>query len=42
MCLNEIDGSYIKEKYGIDEGIKFGQKLHEERIMWMKEFINKR
>ena len=35
--LSEIDGEYIKEKYNIENGIKFGQKLHEERVKWMKE-----
>lgn len=36
-CLNEINGTYIKEKYNISEGIQFGNKLREERINWMKE-----
>lgn len=34
-CLNKIDGKYIKEKYGIEEGIKFKDKLHEERVNWL-------
>lgn len=36
-CLEEINGEYIKEKYGIQEGIKFKEKLHEERVRWMKQ-----
>lgn len=35
--LNEINGKYIKEKYNIENGIEFGNKLHEERVKWMKE-----
>lgn len=34
-CLTKIDGKYIKEKYGIEEGIKFKDKLHEERVNWL-------
>lgn len=36
-CINTINGNYIKEKYGIPEGIKFKEKLHEERVSWIKE-----
>lgn len=39
-CLNEIDGTYIKNKYNLQQGIQFGNKLHEERINWMKKFGN--
>ena len=35
--LSEINGEYIKEKYDIKNGIEFGNKLHEERVKWMKE-----
>lgn len=35
--LSEIDGEYIKEKYNIENGIEFGNRLHEERVKWMKE-----
>ena len=38
-CLNEIDGKYIQNKYGLNPGIEFGNKLHEERIEWMKEYL---
>ena len=34
--LKEIDGEYIKEKYNINPGKEFGQKLHQERINWLK------
>ena len=37
--LKEIDGEYIKEKYNINPGKEFGQKLHQERIIWMKNEV---
>jgi len=39
-CLNEIDGEYIQNKYGLNPGVQFGNKLHEERIQWMKKYFN--
>ena len=33
----KINGKYIKEKYNIEEGPKFANKLHEERVKWLKE-----
>ena len=36
-CLTEINGDFIKQKYGITEGIQFGNRLHEERVIWMKK-----
>ena len=38
-CLNEIDGKYIQNKYGLKPGIEFGNKLHEERIAWMRNYF---
>ena len=35
-CLSEINGDYISKKYGLKEGISLAQKLHEERIKWLK------
>lgn len=35
-CINEINGEYIKRKYQIQEGIRFKEKLHEERVKWMR------
>ncbi len=35
--LSQIDGKYIKEKYNIKNGTEFGNKLHEERVKWIKE-----
>lgn len=32
-----VNGDLIKEKYGLDEGEKLKQKLHEERINYLKE-----
>lgn len=34
--LFTIDGNYIKNKYNIRPGIEFGNKLHEERIEYIK------
>lgn len=34
--LTEINGDYIKEKYNIEEGLEFENKLHEERIKYIK------
>ncbi len=36
-CITRINGDYIKEKYGIEEGERFAEKLHFERVNWMKE-----
>ena len=38
-CLSEINGQYIKNKYGLESGIEFGNKLHEERIKWMQNYF---
>jgi len=38
-CLNEINGKYIQNKYGLEPGIEFGNKLHEERIKWMRDYL---
>lgn len=35
--LKEINGKYIKEKYNIEAGIAFKEKLREERIKYIKE-----
>ncbi len=35
--LDKINGEYIKEKYGIKEGIQLKEKLREERIKKIKE-----
>ena len=34
--LSEIDGKYIKEKYNIETGIEFGNRLHEERVRFIR------
>ena len=41
QCLNEINGKYIENKYGLKQGIQFGEKLHEERVKWMKNELKK-
>ncbi|MCL2341640.1 MAG: hypothetical protein FWC53_00820 [Firmicutes bacterium] len=38
-CLKEVDGEFIKKKYGIKEGVELKEKLHEERVKWMRENI---
>lgn len=35
-CLSQMDGDLIKQKYPGIEGIKFGKRLHEERVKWIK------
>ena len=32
----KINGEYIKEKYKNIQGQEFGEKLHQERVRWMK------
>lgn len=34
--LTEINGEYIKKKYNIENGKEFGDKLHEERVKYIK------
>lgn len=34
--LFQIDGEYIKQKYNIENGIEFGNKLHEERVRYIR------
>ena len=34
--IKEINGEFIKNKYNMQEGIEFQQKLHEERVLWLK------
>ena len=36
-CLTEINGDFIKQKYDITKGIQFGNRLHDERVKWMKK-----
>ena len=38
QCLEEIDGQYLKQKYGIIEGIEFGNRLHQERVKYELNF----
>ena len=40
-CLNKINGEYIQKKYGLKPGIQIGNKLHEERIKYMKNRVLK-
>lgn len=40
-CLNKINGEYIQKKYGLKPGIQFGNKLHEERIKYIKNNVLK-
>lgn len=38
--LKEIDGKYLKKKYeNIMPGKEFGQKLHQERVNWLRQKI---
>lgn len=36
-CFKEVTAKKVAEKYNLKEGILLGNKLHEERIKWMKE-----
>lgn len=35
--LEAIDGNYIQKKYSIKPSKEFGEKLHSERIEWLKK-----
>lgn len=35
--LSEINGEYIKQKYNFQNGREFGNKLHEERVRYLKK-----
>ena len=39
--MKEINGSYIINKYNLKGGMQIKQKLHEERINWLKKEKNK-
>ena len=39
QCMEEISPKYVKEKYGAIQGKQFGEKLHQERIEWMKKHM---
>lgn len=39
--LSKIDGNYIKKRYNNLEGKEFANKLHEERVIWIKKNLNK-
>lgn len=35
-CLTEVNGKYVREKYNLEQSKEFGDKLHQERIDWIK------
>lgn len=37
-CIKEINGEYIKQRYKIKEGIQLKNKMHEERVKWLKKY----
>ena len=37
--MKEINGDLIKEKFGLDEGIKLNQKLHQQRVEFLKSVM---
>ncbi|MCI8485931.1 MAG: hypothetical protein HFJ20_02295 [Clostridia bacterium] len=37
--LKEIDGEYIKSKYNLSPGIELRNKMHQERVEWMKKNV---
>ena len=34
--ISKINGEYIKQKYGIEDGIELGEKMHKERVQYIK------
>lgn len=38
--LTKINGEYIKEKYNVENGVEFGNKLHQERVKYIKSIRN--
>ena len=36
-CFEEVTAKKVGKKYGLAQGIELGNKLHEERIKWLKE-----
>lgn len=39
-CMQEVTGEKVKEKYPNTIGEKFKERLHQERVEWMKKHIN--
>ena len=39
--LSEVNGEMIKAKFGIEDGIKLKEKLHEQRVCKFKEWMEK-
>lgn len=39
-CLEAVNGKTIKLKYNIEDGVKFREVLHQERINWLKNLKN--
>ena len=37
LLLKEVNGDYIKKKFGLEEGLLLKQKLHEQRIIFLKQ-----
>lgn len=42
QCFKQVNADTIRKKYGKVEGKRFGEYLHQERIQWIKENIDKR
>ena len=40
-CLEKINGEFIKQKYTNIEGKQFSERLHEERVKWLKSIDKK-
>lgn len=37
-CFKNIDGKYIMDKYNLTEGVELNEKMHIERIEWIKKY----
>lgn len=40
-CIQEVDGKYVMQKYCLKSGLKLKEKLHEERVEWIKNNYKK-
>ena len=38
--MKKIDGEYMKKKYNLTEGIELKNRMHQERVKWIKENNN--
>lgn len=39
LMIKEVNGVFLKQKFKIEEGKLFKEKLHEERVKWLKNYL---